>query len=360
MGYEGYIDRWGNSVVENPTPEQVEYLKTVDSCPDPTIGAKQYLEMQRALVANDPDGLMEEVRQAPFTAEEVFRTASNFCYFNVDEINNQIEELQIRMERYGINPNTGENGRRGWFVKMANGRVRWQDDPNGLWYVLEFLKDEESNKFEVKNGIQFPTNTQYGGAGLDPYAHSDKTVDKGSDACCMIRKRYSSLNPDSSGMPVAMLLGKTKTKKEMFVQIFNGLQYYGVRMLGERAPSDWIEYAIENKLASPNDSEKKIGYLVTTKRANGTEVYGINPQDKEAREEHLTLQKESSITDYNKIWFMRLLKDRLGFDIDNRTDFDACIGDGYALMSLKEDYQQPASRKLSAPLIKRGKAVSRY
>lgn len=358
MGYDGYIGRWGESIIENPTPEQIEWLKTVEECPDPTIGAKQYLEMQRALLANDPEGLMEEIRQAPFTWQEVFKSNNNFCHFNVAELNDQIDELSIEMASQGLNPNKDENGRRGFFVKMDNGRVRFIDDPNGIWYVIKLLKEEEANKFEIKNGIQYPTNTAFGGAGLDPYAHSDKTVDKGSDGCVIIRERYSSLNPDDTGMPIAMLLGKMKTKKEFHTQVFNGLQYYGVRILGERAPSDWIEFAIENKLASPTDHKKKIGYLVITRRANDSEIYGIAPQDKEAREEHLTLMKESSYSDTKKIRFMRLLKDRLGFDQDDRTDYDTCIADGYSLMTLKESYQTDKLKPTTKnSMIKKVKAL---
>src|SRR5690606_39035341 len=42
-GFDGYVDEFGNSVIENPTPEQTKYLESIGYCPDPTIGAKQYL-----------------------------------------------------------------------------------------------------------------------------------------------------------------------------------------------------------------------------------------------------------------------------------------------------------------------------
>jgi hypothetical protein len=336
-GYFGYIDKYGNSVIENPTPEQTAYLaKLVDpttgkkACPNPKIGAKQYIQERRSLLSNNSEKLSEWVRMYPFEWQEVFKDSNNMCHFNLNELNDQILEIELELE----GKNKSENGRVGVFKKNDSGEVYFVDNPKGMWYILEF--PDQYNKSVYNGSVKCPNNTNYGASGLDTFANAKQTVDKGSDACCIIHKRYDALSPETSNMPVAMFLGRPKTKEEFHNQIFYGIEYFGVKMLAERSPTDWEDYAIMKRYASPLDSSKKQGYLISTKRANNSEVYGIAPQDKEAREQHLTEMVEYSLNNIKKIKFLRLLKDMVNFNINARTDYDACMAWGYALMGLKE------------------------
>lgn len=345
-GYEGYLDRWGRSVIENPTPEQIEWLKNDPRCPDPNIGAKQYLEMQRDLLKNDEEGLQEEIRQAPFTAKEVFETAGKAIHFDKKEHEAQLELIKERLEAEGRDTEKGELGRRGWFRENADGSVRFVDDETGLWYILQF--PDTPNLYEkslTSTGYKYkPRNTSYGGAGLDPIAHSDATVEgSGSDAVLLIRRRYTILDPENSGCPAAMLIGRMPKKSDFHKQVYWGLKFYGVRMLGERAPSDWCDFAKENGY---ND------YLIGTKRSDGTEVKGAAPQNKEYIEEHLSKMVESSYNDVHKIWFRRLIADRLKFDVTNRTDFDCCIGDGNSLIACAEPVKEVKKKDVKRVLPK--------
>jgi len=57
---------------------------------------------------------------------------------------------------------------------------------------------------------------------------------------------------------------------------------------------------------------------------------------------------EYALNNMHKIKFLRLLKDMLGFNINDRNDYDAAMGFGYALMGLKSDYTK---RKVEPKLI---------
>lgn len=334
-GFLGYVGKYGESIVENPTKEQTEYLKTfIDpgtglGCPDPYIGAKQYLEENRKMLEDDPEMLLEEILKNPFTWKEVFKGANNRCNFRLDDLNAQIAKVEEELRSMGLK----EMGRRGVFKKKDSGEKYFEDHKEGMWYIMEFI--DENNRSTYQGSIKCPNNAVFGAAGLDTYANAKATVDPGSDACCIIHKRYDALNPDNSNMPIAMFIGRPPKKEEFHDQIFWGLEYYGVKLLAERSPTDWEDYATKKMLASDIEQVKKHGYLITTKRANGSEVYGIAPQDKEAREQHLTEMKEYAYTNMHKIKFLRLLKEMVKFDIDERTDYDACMAWGYALMGLK-------------------------
>lgn len=353
-GMDGWIDRYGNSVINTPTKEQTEWLKEDPNCLNPYIGSKEFCDIQRANLEDDPEAYMEEVRMVPYNPKEVFESANNQCHFNLKDLNSQIQFVKDLISEQGRNPEKDDNGRKGAWRKLPNNSITWEDDKkDGMWYILEFLDEKDSCRKGCKDGINFPDNTSYGVAGLDTYSHSKNTVEKGSDSCLIVFKRYNPLNPDNSGMPVAMFIGRPKTKDDFHKQVYMGLEYYGIRMLAERSPTDWEDWAIREHLASENDAKKKVGYLVTTVRSmNNTEVYGMNPQDAQGRETHLTKMVEYALNNMHKILFLRLLKDMLKFNVKERTVFDACMAFGYALIALDDSYKQIVPKERSTPLIR--------
>lgn len=358
-GVQGFIDRYGKSVIDTPTPDQSEYMaaqvhpKTGRPLNTNTsIGSLEFRKSRRKQLESNPELLSEEKRKFPFTWQEAFDSANNSCLFNIDDIKDREEELKNRLVELGRDIEKDELGRRGWFHKLDTGRVAFIDDPKGLWFVDTLLPDAESNKFTLIGDKRVPTNEEFGAAGLDPIRAGDSTVDPGSDACLIIRSRYSSLNPDGSGKPVAMFLGRMDNSKKFHEQIYNGLQYYGVKMLSERSPLNWLDYAEDNGL---------LGYLYSTTRSNGTKVYGIVNQHNDAtKQEHIDVQILASLSDHSKIPFIRLIRDRKNFDIKNRTKYDACMADGYALMALKEPLKQKKkSRTKGRKFIQKGKIFRR-
>lgn len=333
-GFYGYVGKYGESIIDTPTPEQRKYLETfIDpstgkrACPDPTIGAREWLQRLRDLVANDPEQYAEQVRKYPFKWQEVFRDANNMCHFNIEELNDQRERLGAKLEYSSLY-------RVGHFVNQ-NGNITFRDVPNPephrfYWYVLDLLPPEESNKHTWQYGQKCPLNTGYGAGGADLIMNTEKTAEKGSDAAMVIFKRYNALDEVNSGMIVAFGIGRPASVLEQHEQLFNAAQYYGVKMLIERSPIYWYDYAEKNKL---------LGYCIKTKlKINGQEVYGIAVQDGEAREQHLTEMIEYASMNMAKIWFMRILDDMMEFNVKDRTLYDGCMAFGYALMGLKERY----------------------
>lgn len=358
VGVQGYIDWAGRSVVETPTEEQTKFLSEQLNpkngkplCGNPRIGSREFREKQRAHKGRNPEALAEEKRKFPFTWQEAFDSANNACLFDLENIKVREEELKDKLYELGRDAETDELGRRGWFIKLDNGRVKFKDDPKGLWYIDTLLPEAESNKFEFVGKQQTPTNEVFGAAGLDPIRAGDKTVDKGSDACCVIRSRYSSLDPEKTGKPVAMFLGRMSNSNKFHEQIYNGLQYYGVKMLAERSPLNWLDYAEDNNL---------MGYLYGTKRSDGTEVKGIpNQQSEPTKQEHIDIQIIQAESDWYKIPFIRIIRDRKGFDIKNRTAFDSVMADGYAIMALRIPVKQVQKKNMKGVrVINRGKVYS--
>lgn len=354
-GLLGYVGKYGESIIDTPTPEQTDFLKTYINpangkiaCPNPYIGAREFLEESRKMNAHDPELYAEVVRMYPFTWQEVFKGANNHCHFILEDLNDQISIIEEELE----GKNQKENGRRGRFKKAGNGLAIWEDDPAGMWYILKFLKEEDSNKRIFKNGIYVPDNTNFGCAGLDPYAHSATTVDKGSDACIIVSERYNVLEPENSGMPIAMFLGRPQSKTTFQTQLELGLTYFGIKVLGERVPSDWQDNMIKSMMLLPHTSPKLDGYALTTNQSDKKIVYGVNPQSKDAREAHVSEMVEYSLNNMHKIRFLRLLKDMVHFDVNNRTEYDTCMAWGYSLLGLRANFNKVIPKANSNEMIR--------
>jgi len=165
----------------------------------------------------------------------------------------------------------------------------------------------------------------------------------------VIRSRYDPLNPDTTGRPVAMLLGRTKRKHDLHEQVFLGVEYYGVMLLGEKSQSDWIDWARENGYE---------GYCVSQRRKTDNKLLiGLSPQDKDMREAHLTVMVETSLSDVYKVPFIRIIRDRISFDINNRNPFDAAIADGLALLTIKNSIVKKKVERTNVQFLRKGRVL---
>lgn len=352
-GFDGYITKYGQSVWDEPTEEQMKLLMEEDGCPDYTIGAKKYLENIRKEKENTPEDLQEEIRMNPFTPEEVFESANERCIFNIHNLNKREQELTDMLVDKGLSTKTGELGRRGWFRKRGS-RVVWEDDPkDGIWYVHYFLPENQSNLYRiVGNNEKEPLNESFGAGGLDGYVSGQATVEEGSRGCLLITSRKNSNLPDEySGVPVAMLLGRLENIDDFYEQVYNGLIYYGVKMLAERAPLYFEHYAEKNKL---------LRYLYSTTRSDGSKVYGIPAQQsKSTIDEHARVQVMSSLEDHYKIPFISLVRDRKNFSVKDRTKWDVAIASGYSLMALEYPMKEIKKANTGIRFLRRGRVLKK-
>lgn len=320
------------------TPYYKSRLNKIDVIP---IGLGKYVGLEVDADNDDDRRLILEdftltlnCRKFPFTWQEAFDAANENCLFDMEKLNRREEELKQKLYELGRDIQKGELGRRGMWARGESGSIHWVDDPKGIVYIDSFLPKGQECQYEIVNGKKVPTNEDFGAAGFDPLGMHQSTAEEGSDACLIVRRRYHGNDPDNSGKPVAMVLGRTDHPDKMHEQVYMTLEYYGVKMLAERAVESWLVYAEDHGLT---------GYLYATQRkTDGKVVYGIVNQQKEAvKEDHAAVQVKASIEDIPKIPFIRLIRDRKFFSVKDRTKYDACMADGYALMALRYYSEKP-------------------
>ena len=98
-GYVGFIDKYGISVIDSPSPEQYDYL--VENFvgigdlteEDVKLGARDYLINKRQGLEGTL--LEEEIRMNPFDEREMFMSSMQGSVYNTFKINEQLDWLNF-------------------------------------------------------------------------------------------------------------------------------------------------------------------------------------------------------------------------------------------------------------------------
>jgi len=296
-GYEGFIDQYGFSVINSPTPEQKKYLVdkwvvtdengvTISeiSEEDIELGAKAYILKRRE--GRTGDDLEEEIRMNPCNEVEAFMSANADCIFNV--------------------------------VKL--------------------------------NGTKRPGRVDIGVIGVDGYSNSQGGKRYGSKASAWVYSKYDLRDPLNTGLFTGHLYGRPNEKEELHNQIILAAEYLGYQVYYEFVADDYYTY-FKNR--------GKLGYLAKfplnaidpskRKKDNVERHYGFPVTDFA-----MTKQNDSMISYVEhyceKIYWLELLEDLKNFEPSKRTPSDRTVSAMIALVAgLEPIYKPPLPQ---TPLVK--------
>jgi hypothetical protein len=136
-GLEGFVDEYGYSVVDTPTPEQAKFIGK-------NYGALDFVKSTRESLlkdAKDIEKYNEFVRLFPIKFKECFRTSDGDIGFNTKIINERLDELAI------IGNELTRVGNFKWDKEKYNSLVVWEDNPKGKWTISQVLPPNVSCKF---------------------------------------------------------------------------------------------------------------------------------------------------------------------------------------------------------------------
>jgi hypothetical protein len=318
-GYEGFIDEFGMSIIDEPTQEQKEYILSrygmkID------CGAKEYLLRQRKLI-KDKKALSEEIRMNPFDENEAFMIDQKKCYFNSEKIYNQIDflkEEKVKLRRVRL------------FWKSTNS-VDWADDPEGPWVVYKFPDKEMQNKINEKDGVRTPGNAHMFVSGIDPFK-SSVISGKGSMGVCYVFERLDPSDPNNTCMPIAEYMDRPRLKSLFHDEMLKAAIFWGYKACYENdVGDDFVDY-FSNKGFK--------GYLMKTpesaidkNRRRSVTKYGVTSGDGFALARQLDTCISYIENHCEKIYFPDLLEELLQYDHENRTPFDRSVAFMISLLS---------------------------
>jgi hypothetical protein len=333
---EGFFDKHGNAVVEEPEKE----IEGVDG-DFVDQGSRKYLKNERHSFKDDPSELNEIIRQFPFTEDEAFRDSIEGSLFNIGKIYQQIEHND------NLYPNPVVQGNFVWRTKDEE--VVFSPDPNGRFRVAWLPPDHLRNKKADDRGKRVAPNSHIGVGGVDSY-DLDATVDgRGSKGALHL---YNKFNMD---VPPNMFVVEYASRPDLasifYEDVLMCAFFYGYPILIENNKYGIARYFesrgydgylmdrpshLRNNSSSSNVRTKGIpsnSQDVIQAHAHAIEAYihdhvGINPENGEI----------------GKMMFNRTLEDWIGYKIDKRTKFDLTISSGLALLAAqKEKKEKPKS-----------------
>jgi hypothetical protein len=146
-GMDGFIDPWGESVIDTPTEEQIKYAPKGAAYATLKMGAKKYVEEPLLKLASSPAASDQKlyrlrVKKTPLKSSDMWMSAINDLGFDYLLLNKRKIEL-IREPR-------SKKVNLFWENNVRDSTVRWREDPNGRFIVSDIERwDKQANKVTI-------------------------------------------------------------------------------------------------------------------------------------------------------------------------------------------------------------------
>jgi hypothetical protein len=331
---EGFFDKYGNPVVENPTTS-IEGIdgEIIDQ------GSREYLNNERKSLKHDPSELNEIIRQFPITEDEAFRDSIEGSIFNVGKIYQQIDWNN------NMYPNPVVTGNFIWKVKDKE--VIFSPDPKGRFRISWMPPKDKRNILSEERGKRVAPFSDFGCGGVDSY-DLDETVDgRGSKGALHMYNKFSMDENRPSNMFVLEYASRPDLASIFYEDVLMAAVFYGYPLLIENnkygivryfEKRGWDGYVLDRpKHLTPPGS----GMKVKTKGipSNSVDVIQAHAHAIEAYiHNHVGLRAEDDAV--GNMYFNRTLEDWIGYKINNRTKYDLTISSGLALLAAQKFKQE--------------------
>ena len=313
------------------------------------VGALQFLLSQEESKRVESDrALNEQYRAFPRIIEHAFRDESGEGVFNKIKIYEQIEDNKKKAEeqKYAV-------GNFDWVGGVVDADVEFSPDPNGRFKVSWIPLEKSGLQNRIRkdaHGKFHPLNENFVRFGCDPFSYKS-THGKGSKGS--IHGKTVTL-PDG-GAPsnkfVVEYIARPSDETIFFEDVIKVVKFYGAPILVESNRMDLLRHMynrgyrgfVMDRMDRPksklNPQEKKYGgqmmsgqdILDSHMGSIGTWIQnyvGVYQDDKKALR---------PIGEMGDMPFNETLVDWLKFDPDNRTEYDATISSGLAIMACQPE-----------------------
>jgi hypothetical protein len=334
--YEGFIDEYGQPVFNTPKKEVVgPFGEAID------IGVIEHWENEAEGLRGDQDALNEYYRQFPRTEEHAFRDEAKNSIFNLAKIYEQIDYN----EDLG-NSNVITTGSFQWVNGIKDSKVIFVPNPSGRFKVSWVPGINLQNNQVLRNGIKYPGNEHIGAFGCDSYDISGTVDGKGSKGALHGLTKLSMEDAPANTFFLEYV-ARPQTADIFFEDVLMACVFYGMPILAENNKPRLLYYFKRRGYRgySMNRPDKIWNKLSPAEK----EIGGIPNSSEDIKQAHAAAI-ESYINSYvglledntyGTMYFNQTLNDWAGFDINNRTKFDAAISSGLAIMACNRHKYHP-------------------
>jgi len=342
-----------------------------------TIGSLQFLNNEFASAKRMGGRYYNNVRRLdPITIEDAFRDELQTQLFDVEKLNDQmaynkknnIEKTLVRGNFY-------------WIDGIKFGKVGWKPNETGRFLVSWIPDKEHQNRFIEKQvfGIKTkcPVNNYSATLACDPYDKDavvdSKLVSTESGVQHNLGSRGAihgltgfNLNFAPSNEFFLEYICRPKNAEMFFEDALMACIFYSIPMLTENNKQSMLEYFWRNGFRGYSTTrfdkdpmklsadEKKLGGIPNSSpnmiNAHWT---AIETYIDRYVGHYTPTESETKIREVNAMGcmpFNKTLQDWLKFDPKKRTDYDASISSGLAIMAINQELYKPKEEKKKAVL----------
>jgi len=337
--YEGFIDTYGLPVFH--TPERP--VKGIDGN-EIEIGVIEHWQNEVDGLKSDSDGLNEYYRQFPRTEQHAFRDEAKQSLFNLTKIYEQIDyNNDLR------HTNNLTRGNFQWENGVQDTRVVFYPNKTGRFLISWIPPYYLQNHVILKNGGKYPGNEHIGAFGCDSYDISGTVDGNGSKGALHGLTKFT-MDDAPSNTFFLQYISRPQTAEIFFEDVLMALVFYGMPMLAENNKPRLLYYLKRRgyRNYSINRPDKTYSKLSATER----EIGGIPNSSQDVIQAHAAAI-ETYIEDhvglfeygYGTMYFQETLEDWARFNINARTNHDASISSGLAIMACNKNKYIPTYKK---------------
>lgn len=319
------------------------------------VGSVDYLiSQEEAKRAENDKALNEQYRAFPRTIEHAFRDEATNSPFNITKLYEQIEhneKLQPE-QKYTV-------GNFEWVGGVIDGDVEFFPDSKGRFKVSWMPSEADGtahlkNNVIAKNGQFYPGNERVCRFGCDPFSYKS-THGKGSKGGVHGKTLSLPIENVPSNKFIVEYIARPSDETIFFEDVIKCIRFYGSPILVESNRKDLLRHMYNrgyrpfsmNRLdrhpRSLNADELKYGGQMMAGQdmidshmgAIGTWIQnfvGVYADE---------VKKLRPIGEMGDMPFNETLKDWLSFNPDKRTEYDATISSGLAIMACQEHKYKP-------------------
>ena len=334
--YEGFIDEYGMPVFDTPAEKTTgPHGDAID------IGIVEHWDNEADGLKGDQDALNEFYRQFPRTEEHAFRDETKNSIFNLAKIYEQIDYNEDLRNTAVIT-----TGSFSWENGVKDTKVLFSPNPQGRFKISWVPNSALQNKQITKNGVKYPGNEHMGAFGCDSYDISGTVGGNGSKGALHGLTKFSMEDAPPNSFFLEYI-ARPQTAEMFFEDVLMACVFYGMPLLCENNKPRLLYYFKRRGYRgySMNRPDKLWNKLSVAEK----EIGGIPNSSEDIKQAHAAAiesyidkyvgLKENG--DYGDMYFTDTLNDWAGFDINNRTKFDAAISSGLAAMACNKNLYRP-------------------
>ena len=335
--YEGFMDTYGSPVFIR----EKNIVKGIDGIEIET-GVIEHWENEVDGLKDDQDSLNEYYRQFPRTEMHAFRDETKESLFNLTKIYQQID---YNLESNNIAAVT--TGSFQWENGIKDSKVIFSPHRDGRFKISWVPPVNLQNKIINKNNGKYPGNEHIGAFGCDSYDISGTVDGKGSNGSLHGLTKFSMEDAPPNHFFLEYI-SRPQTAEIFFEDVLMACIFYGMPILAENNKPRLLYYFKRRGYRgfSMNRPDKTWNKLSTTEK----EIGGIPNSSEDIKQAHAAAI-ESYIEEYvgmsenghGDMYHQKTLEDWAGFNINNRTKYDASISSGLAIMACNKNRYIPVA-----------------